>query len=80
MNCRTVKLFISLCKSESPCLTRLMSYISRFSNLYAAVRSLMLEEYSIVDMFDNGIDAVHSRISSIQACEPSRNYGVPSPM
>ena len=80
MNWRTVKFFIGLCKSESPCLTRLRTYISRFSNLYAAVRSLMFEKYSIVDIFDNDIDAVHSRICFMQAREPSSSYGVPPPM
>ena len=49
-----------------------------FSHLHVvAVRNLMRETYCIGDIFDNDLDAVHSRIFLKQLCEPSSNYGVP---
>ena len=51
--------------------------MNRFSLLYVAVKNLMRETYSIVDILDKDLDAVRSTISFTQAREPSSNYGVP---
>ena len=62
---------------EGPCATRSGNYVSRLSPLFVAVRNLMRETYSIVDIFNKDLDAARSTMSFKQACEPSSNYGVP---
>ena len=77
MKWRIFKIFVGLCRSENPCITRLKTNMSRFSSLYVAVKNLVHETYSIVDMFENNLDTVFSRMFSIQARELLKNCGVP---
>ena len=76
-NWRIFKFFVGLCRTEGPCFTKLMTCMSRFSNLYAVVKTLMCETYSSLDIFDDDLDVVLSRIFFIQPREPLRKYGVP---
>ena len=56
--------------------TRLRTHLNRLSSLCAPVRFWFGETYSLVDLFDNDLDAVHLKIFFRQAWKPSSDYAV----
>ena len=71
---RWVGLWHRLCGSASPCLSNLKYYFKYFGLMTSKISNLIFENYD-VDICQNPVCAILSRISYVEKHEPRSNYG-----
>ena len=76
MNPKMLKFLFWCSESSSPCFMMHNTYFLKFSKYFAFISNKFWNEYEIINLLDNDLDAIYSRIKFVQNCEPSSFYGV----
>ena len=63
-------------ESSHPCFMMHKTYFLKFSEYFTFISNNFLNEYEIMILLDNDLDAILSRIEFVQNLEPSTLYGV----
>ena len=75
VNSKLISHLFSLISSNSPCLDSLKYYFRYRSNILNYCSDIFRRKYNIVNILENDLDALKSRIKFVQNNEPRSNYG-----
>ena len=71
-----LKFLLWCSESSSPCFIMHTIYFLKFSEYFKFISNNFWNEYDIMNLLDNDLDAIYSRIKFVQNREPSSFYGV----
>ena len=73
-NYRAAKFIKWLEVSDSPCIIWHKVFLTKFSAYGGYLRDVFRRNYDIIDVPDNDLDAIYSRLKYVQSREPSSSY------